>query len=236
MEPITQDDLQRSDSEDSESEAAFHSKIDDTTRGRIEAERERAQQDLEEALASGDPARLRAAVTRGRRFRLDGLEAAAKVLRKTDKKASKQHKAERRRGDGPPTPAAAAPADREDAKPNKKKHFYVEKQHKGMCRMHALNAFFQRPKLTEEGFAHMCREFEKATGAPRGLSEYFYVEAGGANILSFVVERDRRYRTVYYPPGTQADVDGLNEEEIVGYFEFDSGHVRRPPPTGSPSY
>ena len=226
MEPLAQNDLQRSDSEDSELEATFPNKMDDTTRGRIEAERERAQQELEEALASGDPARLRAAVTRGRRFRLDGLEAAAKMLRKTEKKSSKQHKAERRRGDGPPTPAAAAPAD--SAGPKPKKHFYVEKQHKGMCRMHALNAFFQRAKLTEESFAHMCREFEKATGAPRGLSEYFYVEAGGANILSFVVERNRRYRTAYYPPGTQADVDDLNEEEVVGYFEFDSGHVRRP--------
>lgn len=219
--------------EDCEGEPTFHheKRIDDATRRRIEAERERAQNDLEEALTSGDLAKLRAAITRGRRFRLAGLDEAAKALRKAEKKSSKQHKAEKRRGEAPsaPIPAAAAAAAADEGAKEKrltKKDFYVEKQHKGMCRMHALNAFFQRAKLSEQSFMQLCRDFEQATGASRGSSEYFYVEEGGANILSFVVERDRRYRTVYYPPGMQAELDDLDEEHIVGYFEFDNGHVR----------
>ena len=209
MDPPTTDAPQGSDSEEIEEVPRF----DDLTRQRIAAEREKAMEELEAALQRGDAVQLRAAITRGRKFRLPGLDEAAKVLRKTEKKATKQHKSEKRRGEVATLPAAA----REDRKgPEPKKHFYVEKQQKNMCRMHALNAFYQRAKLNPDSFLNLCREFERSTGTSKGSSDYFYVEADGANILSFVVERDKRYLTVYFPPGTQADIDSLDEEAIVG--------------------
>ena len=221
-------DVQLAASESNTDEEDTYEKAD-PTRIRYEAEREVAQTALEMAIQSGNMINLRAAVTRGRRFRLPGLEEAAKILRKAEKKHTKAQKSERRRGDGESSRPAPATHMKTEKK-TKKMDFYVEKQRKDLCRMHALNAFFQRAKLSEDSFQQMCREFEKSANASRGSGDFFFVESDGANILSYVVERDRRYRTVYYAPGTLAEIDDY-DETLIGYFEFDNGHVRpRHPP------
>lgn len=48
------------------------------------------------------------------------------------------------------------------------------------------------------------------------------VTEDGKNIISFAIEKDRRYQTVYHPPNSDFELEEFDDDEsLVGFFEFD---------------
>jgi len=190
----------------------------------------RIEADLEEAIRRQDKHSLRNSLSRARHERISSdselMKTGAHLLRRLEKQP---------RTSSSSAAAASPPVDTTSlATSEKKLSFYCERGHSGLCRMHALNAFFQRQKLTEQSFFHLCNKFDLLCGVEIGTSQhYFFIhevadQHRSRNLLSFIIERDSRYRTEYFPPGTLMELEKLEEKSkdaIVGYFEFDWRHV-----------
>lgn len=79
---------------------------------------------------------------------------------------------------------------------------YKDRQQGSLCRMHALNAFYGEPRLTPKKFFNLCMQFDHRQGYSEPISrEYFYVESDGMNIISWIVEKDPRFKTLYMSAG-----------------------------------
>lgn len=78
---------------------------------------------------------------------------------------------------------------------------FKERQQGSLCRMHALNAFFGEPRLTQKKFHSLCTQFDRAMGYSDRISrDFFYVDSG-ENLISWIVEKESHYKTKYFPPG-----------------------------------
>ncbi len=163
-----------------------------------------AEQLLTAAMMSGDISELKIAINVARSFNVPAIAQAEKLVLKIEKDARKaknpklQQKIAKSNGKGTPG-----------------KYFY-EKQHGSYCRMHALNAFYQHERLTPEIFNKLCMQFDSICGFSDSVSaQFFYVGDGGKNLISWIVEKDLRYETSYFPPGKYILFTGEMARELM---------------------
>lgn len=102
---------------------------------------------------------------------------------------------------------------------------YYEPQRGGMCRMHALNAFFGRPELDEQSWAAKVAVFDKTLAgrqAYKGMSFADWdFQVRGMNAVSMVL-LEKGVFARYYAIGELRSVSALNP----GFsFCFNQGHI-----------
>lgn len=100
--------------------------------------------------------------------------------------------------------------------------FYYENQQGGLCRKHALNAFFGKELLKVEDFYRFCDLFDKACGQPKGTSKTWVYVDNDWNLISYVIYAIRKvyfrfYSLNHFPP------EGINNMDCG--FQFDKGHI-----------
>jgi hypothetical protein len=52
------------------------------------------------------------------------------------------------------------------------------------------------------------------------------VSDDGKNLISFAIEKKKRYKTEYHPPKSDVDFEDIEKDEaLLGFFEFDDDHI-----------
>ena len=69
---------------------------------------------------------------------------------------------------------------------------FVEQQNGGLCRMHALNAFFGYAKINSNLFDKYCNEFDKENkkyNLTTSCKEFDLINSNQSNIISYILKR-----------------------------------------------
>jgi hypothetical protein len=101
------------------------------------------------------------------------------------------------------------------------------------CRLNAVNAFFQREKLSRTGFERNADEFDKQFGScgSKDFTSFARNEEGRLEcVVTFIVAKEGKYRCVTRLAGDEEteydEADEVGEEDMLeAVFVFDSEHM-----------
>lgn len=113
-------------------------------------------------------------------------------------------------------------------------NLFVEHQNGGLCRMHALNAFFGKAKITPSEFDQYCSDFDqdnKKYNSTTSCRDFDLVNSNQSNVVSYVLKRHGIW-TQYYALN-QLNMTNNNYAEfklpdhVTGNFIFvyNPGHI-----------
>jgi len=117
---------------------------------------------------------------------------------------------------------------------------YYERQKGGLCRMHALNAFFGKPAIKEMEFPVLCKEYdaylEKTGRIHEATSEVLKNDTVGSNqhtIISYILKKYNYINCIYVPMnylprilkdrGMNSITDLIYDTDFI--FMFNEGHI-----------
>lgn len=108
---------------------------------------------------------------------------------------------------------------------------YWERQQGGLCRKHALNAYFGYEKITNEMFETYCSDFDsyiKSKGyLENDVRRFDYVHSSRETLISYIIGRIDKLFCLHIPIGAYYDFPPLgsliNDDEFI--FVYNSDHV-----------
>ena len=112
-------------------------------------------------------------------------------------------------------------------------NIYWERQRGNNCRIHSINAFFGKEKITEKEFYEYCDEYDQIIPGLKSRNMDGFAE--GRCIISYILSKIGEAHTVLIPAnkytGVRKHLDlpryekMANNKEITSYFEFNPNHV-----------
>lgn len=110
---------------------------------------------------------------------------------------------------------------------------YWERQRGNNCRIHSINAFFGKERITEVDFYKFCDEYDKIIPGLKSRNMDGFAE--GRCIISYILSKIGEAHTVLIPinkyKGSRDHLDLsryenlVKERRITSYFEFNPNHV-----------
>lgn len=113
---------------------------------------------------------------------------------------------------------------------------YVEKQRGGLCRLHAINAFFGREELSEDDFNMYCGQYDKFyenISMPKA-KDWDAVVANQENLIAFILKRKLGMGVIFAPPNHVKEtleqwqaksILDLIDPSLERFFMFNASHV-----------
>ncbi len=104
-------------------------------------------------------------------------------------------------------------------------NIFYEPQQGGLCRMHALNAYYGRSKITPAMFGEYQKEYDAFMRAKFNtdvsVADYDYINSDHNTIISYVLKYKDNIYTRFYPAGTNRP--DLSEHNFL--FLLSDSHV-----------
>lgn len=99
---------------------------------------------------------------------------------------------------------------------------YWERQSGGLCRKHAINAYFGRPLINVEKFSSLCAEFDKyirAKGYPYSqTSKFDCIYSSRETVISYIIGKYDKKFCLHIPIGLPRG--DININKLVGSDDF----------------
>jgi hypothetical protein len=106
---------------------------------------------------------------------------------------------------------------------------FYEAQSGGLCRLHAINAFFGESAFTPTEFSEYVTDFdrqmERRYGETTSCSKFDLVHADQNNVVGFILKKNGhyvRYIPTNYFHGKKPEIDDLHGDFI---FAYNDGHI-----------